>query len=638
MKQRFAENFLLKMWIFGWLGIFLVVSLLGVTSSSIKLIQTSGISAQEVADGTIGEPRSIRSDEYLRASPWDLGLLRSGSADFTSPLADPNTSLIYPDPDSWINSLNAVDTMWPRAIPGIGIDQEFAFAWWTPVLLALIFLPIFLWQIGAGVLVAVAVTTLVVASPVNSWWSLWISPIIGFSSLAAVMYLIVMKDETRRLFRIIPSILLSAFCVFKLLTAYQPWVIVIAPMILVPAVAFSINSFGAKKSLQRLGAIFVAFVVLAGAFFVSNASALSTIQSTLYPGQRRSDGERVSALLTWGAPHLQILNSSPKILETNASELSSSFSVLAIAGLIIALNKRRVTKFSAFEASAVAIVLVWLAWISIQVPSYFGSIPVLSLVMPNRAASVFGIIAILLFAYVSISKPETSSVKNSPIPLAIATLGALMAAALTFVGGREFSQVVPRLGNIRITVATILIFVVVFFLLVEHLRLFGLVLLTVFSLFITASVNPLQKSTTGITDGAVIENLQELYSPGSTWASDSGSVDALFMANAINSLSGQQLIGPNPDSWKVLDPSGSSEMAWNRGVSYISFTWSELLDPEITSPSADLIQVSISPCALADKFTSMDHVLSTSSLKHSCLSKKYEFNQNGVLVNVYEIN
>ena len=37
----------------------------------------------------------------------------------------------------------------------IGIDQEFAFAWWTPVLLALIFLPVFLWQIGVGVVVGV---------------------------------------------------------------------------------------------------------------------------------------------------------------------------------------------------------------------------------------------------------------------------------------------------------------------------------------------------------------------------------------------------------------------------------------------------------------------------------------------------
>jgi hypothetical protein len=529
--------------------------------------------------------------------------------------------------------------MWPRTIPGIGIDQEFAFAWWTPVLLALIFLPLFLREIGVGAVVAITATTLIVTSPVNVWWSLWVSPIIGYSSVAAYLYLIILKKSALRPIYLIPAIFLSAFCVFKLLTSYQPWVIVLAPMILVPAVVFTIRIYGVKKSLVSLGAIFVTFGVLAGAFIISNSSALSTIQNTLYPGQRRSVGERVSAFLTWGAPHLQVLNLSKEIVGSNASELSSSFSVLAIAGLIIiAVNRSRITKFSAMEVSAAAIVLIWFVWISIQMPNFFSSIPVLSLVTPNRAASVFGIIAILLFAYVSIPKPEFSPASNSRIPQAIAVLGGLLAALLTFVGGRELSQVVPRLGSIRIAVATILIFVVVFCLLVERLRISGLVVLTVFSVYISASVNPIQKSTNGITNGAVIEKLGELNVPGSNWASDSGSVDALFMANAMNSLSGQQLIGPNPDTWQVLDPNGLSEMAWNRGVSYISFTWSDLLEPEITSPSADVILVNMSPCALAEKFSSLKYVVSTNVLEYSCISKEYEFNQNGVLVRVYEIN
>jgi len=639
MKQPLGENFLVKLWIFGWLGTFIVVGLFGITSSSLQFIQTSEVSSSQIATGTFGEPRNIRADEYLRSTPWDLGLLKSGNANFTSPLADPNTSLIYPDPDSAVNTLNAVDTIWPRAIPGIGIDQEFAFVWWTPILLALIFLPLFLREIGVGAVVAIAATTLIVSSPVNAWWSLWISPIIGFSSMAAYLYLIIMKKSRLKPISFIPTIFLSAFCVFKLLTSYQPWVIVLAPMILVPAVVFAIRIYGVKKSLVRLGAIFVTFGVLAGTFIISNSSALSTIQNTLYPGQRRSVGERVSAALTWGAPHLQVLNISKEIVGSNASELSSSFSVLAIAGLIIiAVNRSKVKKFFAIEVSAAAIVLIWLGWISIQMPNFFGSLPILSLVTPIRAASVFGIIAILLFAYVSIPKPEFSPASNSRIPQAIAVLGGLLAALLTFVGGRELSQVVPRLGSIRIAVATILFFVVVFCLLVERFRISGLVLLTFFSVYISASVNPLQKSTNRITNGAVIEKLGELNVPGSNWASDSGSVDALFMANAMNSLSGQQLIGPNPDSWKVLDPNGLSEMAWNRGVSYISFTWSDLLEPEITAPSADVILVSISPCELAKKFNSLDHVVSTNSLEYSCLSKKYEFNQNGVLMSVYEIN
>lgn len=216
MKKPLGESFLLKLWIFGSLGIFIVISLFGITSSSLKFIQTSDASVSQIATGTFGEPRNIRTDEYMRATPWDLGVLKSGNADFTSPLADSSNSLVYPDPDSAINTLNAVDTIWPRAIPGIGIDQEFAFAWWTPVLLALIFLPLFLRETGVGTLVAIAATTLIVTSPVNVWWSLWISPIIGYSSFAAYLYLIITKKSGLKLIFLVPAIFLSAFSVFKL--------------------------------------------------------------------------------------------------------------------------------------------------------------------------------------------------------------------------------------------------------------------------------------------------------------------------------------------------------------------------------------------------------------------------------------
>jgi hypothetical protein len=545
--------------------------------------------------------------------------------------------LVYPDPDSAINTVNAMDTIWPRAVPGIGIDQEFALAWWTPVLLVLIFLPLFLREIGVGALVAIATTILIVASPVNVWWSLWISPIIGYSSLAAYLYLIIMKNSGLKPIFLIPAIFLSAFCVFKLLTSYQPWVIVISPMILIPTALFAIKTYGAKKSLLRLAAIFGTFIVLASAFLISNSSALSTLQNTLYPGQRRSVGERISAALTWGAPHLQILNSSPEILGTNASELSSSFSVLAIAGVALAINRRRFVKFSALEISATTILIIWFIWISVQLPTSLGSIPIFSLVTTNRAATVFGIIATLYFAYLTVPRDNQNQIE-SPIPKVIATLSGLLAALLTFVGGQGLSLIVPRLGDIRIIISTALIFLVIFALLIAPLQKFGLALLAVFSVLMAIDVNPLQKSTAGITNGVAITKLLSLSSPESTWASDSNYVDAIFMANSIDSLSGQQLIGPNTEVWQVLDPDNLSEGAWNRGASYITFTWSQLSNPEITSPYADVIQVSISPCVLAEKFNSLKNVVSTNVLEYSCLSKEYEFVQNGFPMNIYKIN
>ena len=122
----------------------------------------------------------------------------------------------------------------------------------------------------------------------------------------------------------------------------------------------------------------------------------------------------------------------------------------------------------------------------------------------------------------------------------------------------------------------------------------------------------------------------------SYWASDSGAVDAIFMANNLNSLSGQQLIGPEISAWLQIDPDRQSESAWNRGASYISFAWGSSQVPNITTPNGDVIQIEIDPCELRRKYPTLEHVVSTSKLRNECLVQVYEFEQIGKLMSVYE--
>ena len=222
----------LKIWVGSWTGIFLLLGALGITTSSLSLIAANEVGSVSSASVMSGEPRSIRSDEFFRSTPWDIGLLKSGNANFVTPFAHQNTSLIYPDPDSWIDYVNAFDTLWPRLIPGISVSQEFAFTWWTPIWIALIFLPLLLVRMGTSFVVSVCVTTLIIASPVNAWWSLWISPIVGFSAMAAYLFLLTLAGEKRNYLLKSLYAVGSGYGLFKLLTCYQPWVIVIAPMIL----------------------------------------------------------------------------------------------------------------------------------------------------------------------------------------------------------------------------------------------------------------------------------------------------------------------------------------------------------------------------------------------------------------------
>jgi hypothetical protein len=626
----------LKIWVVSWTGIFLLLGALGITTSSLSLIAANEVGSVSSASVMSGEPRGIRSDEFFRSTPWDIGLLKSGNANFVTPFAHQNTSLIYPDPDSWIDYVNAFDTIWPRLIPGISISQEFAFTWWTPICIALIFLPLLLVRMGASFVVSVCVTTLIIASPVNAWWSLWISPIVGFSAMSAYLFLLMLSDENKSYLLKSLYILGSAYGLFKLLTCYQPWVIVIAPMILFTTCAFAIERHGWKRVSKSLLPIVAIFAIISALFLSKNWVAFTTLTSTLYPGERRSSGAFVSNALTWGAPHLQILNLSPEVIGTNPSELSSSFSILIIASLYILANLRNSLQFNRFQMIPGIVVALWLIWITVNLPNMFSTIPVLSLVRPERAAAVFGIVSALFFAFSAISKDVDSDKTSSRKYQTSAIAAGILAGLLTILGGLALQESIPRLGMIRISLATMIVTILTYLICLSKTRVYGLISLSLFSVLMVSQVNPLQRSAGGLAFGQVPSTLVAIGGEGSYWASDSGAVDAIFMANNLNSLSGQQLIGPEISAWLKIDPDRQSESAWNRGASYVSFAWGSSQVPNITTPNGDVIQIEIDPCELRRKYPTLEHVVSTSKLRNECLVQVYEFEQIGKLMSVYE--
>ena len=627
----------LKIWVVSWTGIFLLLGALGITTSSLSLIAANEVGSVSSASVMSGEPRSIRSDEFFRSTPWDIGLLKSGNANFVTPFAHQNTSLIYPDPDSWIDYVNAFDTIWPRLIPGISISQEFAFTWWTPIWIALIFLPLLLVRMGASFVVSVCVTTLIIASPVNAWWSLWISPIVGFSAMSAYLFLLMLSDENKSYLLKSLYILGSAYGLFKLLTCYQPWVIVIAPMILLTTFTYAVEKHGWKKASKSLLLIVVLFIFISSLFLSKNWDALTTLTSTLYPGERRSSGAFVSNALTWGAPHLQILNGTPKIVGSNYSELSSSFSILLLASLaLIFLTKEKARK-NYSTLTSLSIVFIWTIWVTINLPQSFSSLPVISFIPPNRAAAVLGIISALLFAMSTTSARNDKEESDSRKQVEWRLIGVgIFAGSLTLIGGLELQESIPRLGMIRVSLATIIVAFLTYLICLSKTRVYGLIGLSLFSILMVSQINPIQRSVNGLAFGQVPSTLVAMDKEESYWASDSGAVDAIFMANNLNSLSGQQLIGPEISAWLQIDPDRQSESAWNRGASYVSFAWGSSQVPNITTPNGDVIQIEIDPCELRRKYPTLEHVVSTSKLRNECLVQVYEFEQIGKLMSVYE--
>jgi hypothetical protein len=261
----------------------------------------------------------------------------------------------------------------------------------------------------------------------------------------------------------------------------------------------------------------------------------------------------------------------------------------------------------------------------------------MSLIEPNRAAVLLGILATFIFAYTS----QTVEIKHSEfgkVKIFLAITAAIFSFLATYSGGRNMQEIMPRLGEIRITTASIAMASIAFCLVLEKTRIIGLLGISIFSLILTINVNPIQRNLDGLATGEVANNLNVLMQQGGMWASDDLLVDALLMANSIPALSGQQGIGPNVANWRILDPNDAYISNWNRGASYITFNWQQDEPIIIAANYTDIIVVSANPCSLAKSFTGLKFIASNMELPFVCLSKVYEFEQKGVIKNVYAID
>jgi len=261
----------------------------------------------------------------------------------------------------------------------------------------------------------------------------------------------------------------------------------------------------------------------------------------------------------------------------------------------------------------------------------------MSLVEPNRAAVLLGILATFIFAYTS----QTAQIKHSEfgkLKISLAITAALFSFLVTLSGGRTLQEIMPRLGEIRVFTASLVMASIAFFLVLEKTRIIGWLGISIFSLILTINVNPIQRNLDGLGTGEVANNMNALNQKGSMWASDDLSVDAIFMANSISSLSGQQVIGPNVANWRILDPSQQYIGSWNRGASYITFNWQQEELVTITADDVDIIVVNANPCSLKKSFASLEFITSNKDLSFDCLSEVYQFVQNGVIKNVYVLD
>jgi hypothetical protein len=162
----------------------------------------------------------------------------------------------------------------------------------------------------------------------------------------------------------------------------------------------------------------------------------------------------------------------------------------------------------------------------------------------------------------------------------------------------------------------------------------------VLALVVVFAANPLQRGLGDLRGSNAAETVSaasDRLSDGEYLASDSLEVDALLMSNGVPALSGQQWLGPHEQSWRVLDPFGRSRFAWNRGASYVVFSWAPGEETRIRTVAEDIVQVRADPCGPEVHSLGLRVAVSSRELVAPCLEEVGRFTWDAEEQRLYAI-
>jgi hypothetical protein len=590
---------------------YLLLSLSGVHGSSLNILTGENNSI------LIGVDRPIRSDEYLRSTPFELNRIffqtSSGVSQFSkSSINEPGNGLYeILRPERFFLSIF------------LSGSQLFAALWWVPHLLLFLGVPIFLRSIKLQTKFAIPITIILAFSPSVVWWSNYIAGIVGRVALASGLIILSIKKgkASKLLLGFFGTYLLSGSFV-----EYAPWVIVV--VIFFASIGL-LEFFGREvRPTSTIIGMTLGLVPL-GFFIIEKVSIFLTMAQTIYPGTRRFEGGAInifnwafSAPLQWG-----LLKPEVGILASNHSELSLGFLIFLVPAIFLIMQKIYSKKISFKILIFSQIYLFLLAWSFIPIPKV--GVNPLELVSPGRALTVTTTLAPLFFAIVLAYRNEDAGLsrktkerfnyedKSMQVVL-LSTLSFYLtySAVLTLKNSvAPFSIPIAALTALAIAIA-------IGFLINNNNKsiLYGLWIFSTISFLLGVAVNPVVK---GVENLYKLNISQVLGSNDSkkSWGSNSIYIDALLTLNGKNQISGQQLNGPESEMWELIDPTKSYVDIWNVGASYVQLTFDQSkAAPTISRLSGDQILISINPCSEFAKKIDLGFIVSVAELSNKCLA------------------
>lgn len=621
-------------------AIYLVLVLLGITTSNIGVDALREDPSSPIGI-QLGSANPIRSDEYNTDSPLWLGQIAVGPGDPLNPLS------VSPDffsqlPDGPFSSVVFFDGTLLMLGPWLPDAMLFAAKWWLPTLLLAVGMPIWFRQITGSLRWGYLAAALIAFSPSNAWWSGWPVNTLGFIAAACALGVwgVLRVEEGRRGAGVL-AIVGAGVLLARFPTYYQPLAIMVGFPVVLATVCFLLTrEVRWRVRLAGVGAIGLSGLLWSAGLWLENLEAITAGLTTVYPGQRESSSESLIVGRMFGATNLGWLRTVGTELPNggNQSELASSFAVLiAVVVLMLAAQRWRGSRAltSAFVPVA-ALAVFWLCWGTVYLGSVGAALPLVNRVPGFRASLGAGFIAILALA---LALPQWQTQRDWRVPAVAGGVAAFLSAW----GGSSLQlSYLPLLTGRMIWVSALVTGAVVAVLVKAPRHRIAVPLTSAAALLLVFNANPV---LVGLGDLRASDSARYFLDAGATaraeatvWAGDSAYVDALWFATGTPALSSRQRIGPDSAQWLRLDPGGTHEDVWNRGGSYIWFSWTDEPGLAFSNPTPDVVLLTGSPCTVAERMPELAHISSGQELSAPCLDPAGTFQWSGVTHYIYDVH
>lgn len=534
-------------------------------------------SGSEYIEPIIGQPRPIRTDEWIVQTPATIAA-SYGDHPYSKynniMRADKTLNLVGGLRLGYAGLYNPFRFI-ASCLP---IDYGFSFLWYSQIIITFLVSLEFCYLLSKGKrLLAAAGAFTITFSSFYLWWNF---PLIIVFSQGAIVCIYYFLKNNSKIIRALLSMGLGLAGAGFITILYPAWQVPLGYIFLGILIWSLLTNLEEVKKLDKLdwlmivlGLLFMFSIVFA--YLLEGREYIESISKTVYPGNRKNYGGYyldkifyyfISPLL----PYKEIGNHS------EMSTFISFFPIPLIAGVQILFNKeQKIQNKTKWLLGILLLGTIFLViYSTIGFNKIISDITLMSYTIPERVIDIIGLTQVYVMIIVLAENQDIGMKNNTFLAGVIGGLCGLMAL---FICNKSYPQCVSATYAILMISFTVIIGISMMAGVSKQMMNFSLILIILVSIINGIYVRPVNKGLDAITSKPLTNKIDEIMESekDSRWVvyGDSSIMSGYLVACGAPTINSVNYY-PNLSLWEKVDPEGNYSDIYNR-YARIAFIFSE---------------------------------------------------------------